>query len=72
MSTDRKKLRLDLNELRVQEFATAENGAAKRGTVHGNSDIPTQCNNDMSCPCTREELSCSGDHPCLCTGGFCI
>jgi hypothetical protein len=67
MSTSRKKLRLELDELRVEAFATVDGGAASRGTVHGRSDIVTQCNNDMSCPCTLEENSCSGDHVCLCT-----
>lgn len=53
MKTHRKKLRLDVDALEVEAFATADI-AAKNGTVYGYSD--------QSLPC----LSDSGTIPCMC------
>jgi hypothetical protein len=68
MKTNRKKLRLDVDELRVEAFATAA-GAAKHGTVHGHGDTiscyMSWC--EPSCnECTGGGNSCSGPYACLC------
>jgi hypothetical protein len=82
MKTNRKKLRLDVDELKVEAFATADR-AAKNGTVHGygvSISCLTQCASDCGhCP---SGISCvtwcdsycgecpipsdSGPIPCLC------
>jgi hypothetical protein len=56
MKPNRKKLRLDLESLQVEAFATADS-AAKNGTVYGYCDEP------------RESLSCisvTNAGPCMC------
>ena len=35
-----KKMRLDLEQLAVESFATEREGGAERGTVRGHSDVP--------------------------------
>ena len=64
----KKKMRLNVEELNVEAFATTD-AAAKRGTVHGHDDTDS-----FSCgvchtagdPCTQAWDSCSGPYPCIC------
>lgn len=65
----KKKLRLNVEELKVEAFATAD-VEAKLGTVHGHDDAVTD-GPTCACPtagdqCTRDGGSCSGANPCFC------
>jgi hypothetical protein len=57
-----RKVRLDMDALKVESFATAERGADKRGTVRGHSSPDFTCwqTCDRICP------SISGPAPCDC------
>ena len=53
----KRKIRLDVNALRVESFETAD-GDAKRGTVQGYYS-------QFTCPATQCGAECpSGPHPC--------
>jgi len=72
------KLKLDLDSLAVQGFATSDAEAGERGTVRAHGRLP--CTGLASCPCgtgywacttSRQTLeSCDytqlGQHTCLC------
>jgi hypothetical protein len=65
-----KKLKLQLDELTVESFATSEELAAKAGTVHGHISLPScscvQCGTDTACQTgydTGCESQCSKDYP---------
>lgn len=70
----KKKLRLDVEDLKVEAFATAD-GTAKYGTVrgHGGGPYPTDvCESwAFTCTlggdeCTKDGSSCSGPYDCIC------
>jgi hypothetical protein len=60
---NRKKLRLNVDELKVEAFATAD-GAVERGTVHGRDNTAADCTWDgyscegQFCPLTYPANSC--------------
>jgi hypothetical protein len=60
------KIRLDVDELRVQSFATAE-GDAKRGTVHAH-DAPTD---QVECPTCNAAWDTCWDTCAGSCGGSC-
>jgi hypothetical protein len=49
MRMNGKKLRLNVEELEVEAFATAGD-AVERGTVHGHDYTPATCDVGYSCP----------------------
>jgi hypothetical protein len=58
-----RKLTLDLEDLAVESFQTADGDAAARGTVHGEADSQTACPTIGSpCPVWTAKVSC--DIPC--------
>ena len=60
-----RKLKLDVDALKVEEFATKDPEAAAQGTVRGNDQSYTYC----FCPHTYEDLGCesvSEDDQCVC------
>ena len=65
MMRNRKKLRLDVDELKVEAFATV-GSAARKGTVHGYCEflscITTPCGSNCECPIPSD----SGTIPCWC------
>jgi len=66
MKTNRKKLRLDIDALKVEAFDTAD-GVAHHGTVHGHESLScfvSWC--EPSCHECPSEGSCSGPQVCLC------
>lgn len=73
MRTNRKKLRLNVGELKVEAFATAD-GTVERGTVHGRYDTAGDCAYNTAGDCTKVGLSCEGafcpltypEHTCYC------
>lgn len=60
-----RKLRLDLDDLKVEEFTTTDNAEAC-GTVRGNDQSYTNC----FCPQTYQDLGCQTisevDDDCFC------
>jgi hypothetical protein len=67
MKTNRKKLSLNVDELNVATFATADS-LVERGTVHGrdNTDgcsargeCTKSCDGDMLCPLTYPLTACA-------------
>lgn len=64
-----KKVRLDLEALRVESFSTAADDAAKRGTVHGQQQTVPLCTRERTC-----HSACSwtdGFGACLTAGPCC-
>lgn len=60
----RKKIRLEMEELAVDSFATEGSDTALRGTVHGRDCSYTR---DPQIDC--QEQTVSGTMPCLCASG---
>ncbi|HST57935.1 MAG TPA: hypothetical protein VLK84_04590 [Longimicrobium sp.] len=56
-----KKIRLEMEELAVESFATVERGGMPRGTVHGRDSRFGDCTYD-----TCQQQTVSGTMPCLC------
>ncbi|HST62989.1 MAG TPA: hypothetical protein VLK84_30050, partial [Longimicrobium sp.] len=60
-----RKLKLDVDALQVEEFATVEPRAAAQGSVRGHDESYSQC----YCPQSYQDLSCysnSADDVCDC------
>ena len=60
-----RKLKLDVDILKVEEFATLDRRAAAQGSVHGHDESYSQC----MCPQSYMDLSCysnSADEVCDC------
>jgi hypothetical protein len=58
MGTNRKKLSLNVDELKVEAFATTDGGAVRRGTVHGRITYV------VTCTCGTDWEGCSGAPTC--------
>lgn len=56
-----RKLRLDMDELRVESFDTTAAGGARRGTVRGNADGVASAEPDT---CQSQDAQCSDDSNC--------
>lgn len=52
-----RKLKLDVEELKVEEFATEGEEAQKRGTVHGQGSVFSNC--AVVCESRTEDVACS-------------
>ncbi|HEU0053949.1 MAG TPA: hypothetical protein VFQ39_12275 [Longimicrobium sp.] len=60
-----RKLKLDADALKVEEFATVDPQVTARGTVRGNDQSYTNC----FCPSTYAEMGCetiSVEDQCVC------
>jgi hypothetical protein len=76
-----RKIRLDVNELRVESFGTEKGDAASRGTVHGHATLLncpqtqagyTQCGQQCLSgwrPCQPTDAWTNGEVMCYCAGG---
>lgn len=54
-----KKLSLDVDEIRVESFAPAEDEAGRRGTVRGRAQSEMETRGEYTCsPCYTYDYSC--------------
>jgi len=61
-----RKLKLDVDALKVEEFSTTDDGAEDRGTVRGHYDDSYP---NWNCPVTWNNYGChsiSGQAACIC------
>lgn len=60
-----KKIRLDLDQLSVESFATERNGDAEQGTVRAHSGVPFTLDNNGG-GCVVNQTMGTGEIYCVC------
>lgn len=63
-----RKIRLDVDQLAVESFGTAEGGAKARGTVRANESVATHWGDCLSGarPCEQSYAMTDGIAACMC------
>jgi hypothetical protein len=60
----KQKIRMDVDELRVQSYATTSPENARGGTVHGREELVEEVTGTSGCSATDGVVACKSCGPC--------